>query len=123
MLLWCTSKYTHERIWFIMYWLCIWQARVHANETREMCHVCSCEPKRTSAICANKNVRVYSVQTKDACTLFVQTMMHTTAHYCLVYTCEYLKYIFMSLLFRAHAARIFRNMSNCVVASRVCSQV
>ena len=28
---------THVRIWFTMYYLCICQARVHANKTHEMC--------------------------------------------------------------------------------------
>ena len=43
-------------------------------------HVCSCEPKCTSAVGATYNAHVQFLQIKDACMLFVQLLMHTAAY-------------------------------------------
>ena len=110
---------THAHIWFTMYYSCICQARVHTNETRKMCG-------KNTHTCANQNAQVQFVQTKDARELFVQTMMHMAADEHLMCTRMHLTCIFTSLIFHAHAgyfACIFRNVSSCVVASRVCSLV
>ena len=75
---------------------------------------------------ANQNARVQFVQTKNACALFVQSMMHTAAESRLVCTCMRRALIATSLIFRAHTGFfvcIFRSVLNHAVATRVCSQV
>ena len=62
---------THAHIGLLYYYSCIYQVSMQANKT---CKICG----KTCAR-ANQNARVYFVQTKDACMLFVKTMMHMAA--------------------------------------------
>ena len=61
---------THARIWLITY-VCI--THVYAKP--------ECMPIKHKNTCgyAHQNAIVQSMQTKDACVLFVQTMMHIAA--------------------------------------------
>ena len=56
---------THACIWYT-YYSCICQARVHANETCELCGINACAH-------AKQNTRVQFVQTKDAHTLLCKS--------------------------------------------------
>ena len=61
-----------------MYYLCICQARVYANETRK--NMCARANQNAQVlVCANQNAQVKFVQAKDARVLFMQTMMHVAA--------------------------------------------
>ena len=48
---------THAHIWLTMYYSCICQARVHANEAHEMCG-------KNTRDHGNQNTRVQFMQTK-----------------------------------------------------------
>ena len=96
----------HARVWLTMHYSCICQARVHTNELREK-HACSCEPKCTSAVPANH----------DAYSSRLMSRVYTHAPDLQFYITD------LPCTHRGYFACIFKNVSSCVVASHVCSQV
>ena len=92
---------------------CLGKTRVLLQTVQTKMHESNlCKPKRTSKV-------------RAARTLLMQTMMHRQQTNVLcVYvhlTCNFTSLIFC--IYAGYVASIFRNVSSCVVASRVCSQV